>query len=101
MTKQLNEGFTRSVYWNEYKAKIETKARNVANDQNPRRFPLDASFQGVNKLIVLAFDNTTLDNGNDGLSKVKRDDHRKYFVPGVDITKYNVLLDGRLLWSTN
>ena len=25
LTKQFNEGFKRSVYWNEYKSKIETK----------------------------------------------------------------------------
>ena len=25
LTKQLNEGFKRSVYWNEYKSKIESK----------------------------------------------------------------------------
>ena len=25
LTKQLNEGFKRSAYWNEYKSKIETK----------------------------------------------------------------------------
>ena len=25
LTKQLNEEFKRSVYWNEYKSKIETK----------------------------------------------------------------------------
>ena len=25
LTKQINEGFKRSVYWNEYKSKIETK----------------------------------------------------------------------------
>ena len=25
LTKQLNEGFKRSVYWNEYKSNIETK----------------------------------------------------------------------------
>ena len=25
LAKQLNEGFKRSVYWNEYKSKIETK----------------------------------------------------------------------------
>ena len=54
-TKQLDEGFKRSVYWNEYKSKIETK---TADDNNVIRFPLDASFQGVNRLFVLAFDNT-------------------------------------------
>ena len=45
LTKQLNGGFKRSVYWNEYKSKIETKD---ADDNNVTRFPLDASFQGVN-----------------------------------------------------
>ena len=55
LTKQLNEGFKRSVYWNEYKPKVET---NEANDQTLTRFPLDASFQGLNRLFVLAFGNT-------------------------------------------
>ena len=84
LTKQLDEGFKRSVYWNKYKSKMETKnfdASNVA------RFPLD--FQGVNRLFVLAFDNT--ENGD---KKVERDSHRKYFLPRVDITNYNVLIDG-------
>ena len=40
LTKELNEGFKRSVYWNEYKS-IETKA---ADNNNITRFPLDASF---------------------------------------------------------
>ena len=51
-TKQLNEEFKRSIYWNEYKSKIDTKP---ANDQALTRLPLDASFQGVNRLFVLAF----------------------------------------------
>ena len=54
------------------------------------RFLLDASFQGVNRLFVLAFDNT-----ENGANKVERDSHRKYFLPRVDITNYNVLIDGR------
>ena len=85
LTKQLNEGFKISVYWNEYKSKIETKE---ADTNNRKRFPLYASFQGVNKLFVLAFDNT-----NNGDNKVERDSHRKYFLPRVDIIKYNVLID--------
>ena len=87
LSKQLDEGFKRSVYWNEYKSKIETK---TADDNNVIRFPLDASFQGVNRLFVLAFDNT--ENGD---KKVERDSHRKYFLPRVDITNYNVFIDGR------
>ena len=87
LTKQLNEGFKRSVYWNEYKSEIETKE---ADANNLKRFPLDASFQGVNRLFVLAFGNT-----NNSDNKVERDSHRKYFLPRVDITNYNVLIDGR------
>ena len=41
LTKQLNEGFKRTVCWNDYKTKIESKD---GNDQNPKRFSLDASF---------------------------------------------------------
>ena len=41
LTKQLNEGFKRSVYWNEYKSKIETKG---ADSNNLKRFLLDDSF---------------------------------------------------------
>ena len=85
LTKQLNEGFKRSVYWSEYKSKIETK---IADNDNVTRFPLDASFQGANKLFVLAFNNT---DGN--ANKVERDSHRKYFLPRVDIT--NALIDRR------
>ena len=49
-------------------------------------------------MFVLAFNNTT---GNDNevpasntANRVQRDSHRK-FLPGVDITCYNVLIDGR------
>ena len=87
LTKQLDEEFKRLVYWNEHQSKIETK---TADDNNVTRFSLDASFQGVNRLFVLAFNNTEI-----GDKKVERDSHRKYFVPRVDITNYNVLIDGR------
>ena len=54
LTKQLNEGLKRSAYWSEYISKIGTKH---LNNNNLTRFLLDASFQGVNRLFVLAFDN--------------------------------------------
>ena len=44
----------------------------------------------MSRLFVLAFGNT--ENGN---KMVERDSHRKYFLPRVDITNYNVLIDGR------
>ena len=69
LTKQLNEGFKKSVFWNEYKSKLETKA---ANDRTSTRFLLDAPFQGVNRLFVLVFNNTDR-NAN----HVERNSHRK------------------------
>ena len=48
LTKQLNGGFKRSIYWNECKSKIETKA---ADNNNITKFPLDASFQVFKEFI--------------------------------------------------
>ena len=42
LTKQLNEGFKRLVYWNNYKSKIETKE---ADANNLKIFPLDSSLK--------------------------------------------------------
>ena len=79
LTKQLNEGFKRSVYWIEYKSKIESKE---ADKNNLTRLPLDASFQATNRLFVLAFNNTT-ENDNEVLAsnatnRVQRDSHRNH-----------------------
>ena len=78
LTKQLNEGFKRSVYWNEYKSKIEAK---TADNSNVTRFTLYDSFQDVSISFILAFDNT-----NNDANKVERNSHRKYFQPRVNIT---------------
>ena len=61
---------------------------------NFTKFPLDSSFQGVKRLFVLAFNNT---EGND--NKVERNKHQKYFLPRVNITNYNVLIDGRIFYD--
>ena len=47
LVKLLEDGFNRPVYWNEYQTKIETKE---LDNNNLKRFPLDASFQGVRRL---------------------------------------------------
>ena len=57
LTKQLNEGFKRPTSWNEHKTRI--KSKNL-DDNNITRFYLDASFQGVKRLFVLAFSNTAI-----------------------------------------
>ena len=41
-------------------------------------------------MFVLAFDDT-----DTGAKKVERNSHTKYFLPRVDITNYNVLINGR------
>ena len=86
MKKQLDQEFKRSVYWNEDKSKTKTKP---ANGQNLTRFFLEVSFQAVERLFALAFNNTG------GPSRVERNSHRKYFLPRVDIINYNVLIDSR------
>ena len=50
-------------------------------------------------MFVLAFNNTgaTIPNNliDNTANKVERNSHRKYFLPRVNITNYNVLVDGR------
>ena len=85
LTKLLNEGFKRSVYWNKYKV-IPNK---TYNQNNYIRELLDASYQGVKRLFVLVYDNTAGDN------RVTADSHRRYFLPRVEIKNYNIEIDGR------
>ena len=84
LTKKLNEGFKRIVHWNEYKAVPDPRATAAAN---PYTKTLDPSFQGVNRLFVLGFARSDNDP--------KREGYRNYYLPRVDVTKYNVLIDGR------
>ena len=100
LTKQLNDGFTRTIYWNKYVSKPFTEQ--AANKTGITRFRLDAAFQGVNRLFILAFEDTRADEAADApaprnlaANRVIRNSYRKYFAPPVDITSYNVLIDGR------
>ena len=53
------------------------------------RVLLDSSCQGVNRLSVLAYNNTA---GND---QVSIDSFKKYFLPRIKIENYNIEIDGR------
>ena len=86
LTKLLPKGFKRSVFWNEYKSKIETQD---LDNKNLQIILLESSFQKVNGLFVLAYDNT--ESGN---NRVERDSHQKYFLPRINLIKSNVLVDG-------
>ena len=87
LTKQLNEGFKRSVYWNSY----ETKPAKVIEQGKNIYELLNASFQGVKRLFVLAYYIAAGDNA-DQEAGIK--DNKKNFLPIGEITNYNVLIDG-------
>ena len=101
LTKQLNDGFKRTICWNQYVSKPFTEQ--AANKTGITRFLLDAAFQGVNSLFILAFEDTRADEAADApaprylaVNRVIRNSYRKCFVPRVDITSYNVLIDSRI-----
>ena len=76
--QQLKSGFKRVINWNKYLSKPELLA------QNPNLNHLvEPSFQGINRLFVLAFEN---------------DDHRSsvkcYNLPTVEIKDYNIVING-------
>ena len=90
LTKLLNEGFKRPIYWNEYKvtpSKIVETAD--ANDVKHIRELLNSSCQGVKRLFVLAYNNTA------GNNQVSVDSYKKYFLRRVKIDNYNIEIDGR------
>ena len=91
LKQQLSKGFKKPVYWNEYKTKIESIHLNT---QNPTRICLGTYFQGFKKLFVLVFSNTDYNE-----NKVERNSYRKYFLLRVNITNYNVLIDGRKFYD--
>ena len=82
--EQRDKGFQRSIYWNEY----ETEEINENAGANVFKYiNLDPSFQGLNRLFVMAYNRA---NG-----QPTRNGRRKYYLPRIDLEKYNVIIDGR------
>ena len=74
---ELKSGFKRTISWNKYPAKPELLAQNAnLNDL------IEPSFQGVNRLFVLAFKNDD-----------QRISNKRYYIPSVEIKDYNVMID--------
>ena len=90
LSKLLNEGFKRPIYWSEYKVTPNKIVKIAAvNEEKYIRELLDSSCQGVQRLFVLAYDNTA------GNNQVSVDSYKKYFPPRVKIENYNIEIDGR------
>ena len=78
LLQQLKSGFKRVINWNKYLSKAELLA------QNPNLNHLvEPSFQGVNRLFVLAFENDE-----------DRTSHNDYYLPNVEKKDYNIMING-------
>ena len=76
--QQLKSGFKRVINWNKYLSKPELLV------QNPNlNHLIEPSFQGVNRLFVLAFENDD-----------DRTSSNKYYLPTVEIKYYNIMIKG-------
>ena len=83
--EQQNKGLQRSIYWNEYKTKEQTEN---ADANAVKYINLDPSFQGVNRLFLMAY--SRADN-----NQASRNGQQKYYLPRIDLNKYNVIIDRR------
>ena len=52
-----------------------------------RYISLDLSFEGVNRLFVMTYSRVA--------NQPTGDNRRKYYLPRIDLNKYNVIIDGR------
>ena len=78
LLQQLKSGFKRVIYWNKYSSKPEFLPQSSTLNNL-----IEPSFQGVNKLFVLAFENDT-----------QRTSHSGYYLPNVEIKDYNIMING-------
>ena len=83
LLRQLKSGFKRTIQWNKYESNIKTFAQNKYLNHL-----INPSFQGVNKLFVLSFENE-----NDRTSQ------STYYLPKVEIKDCNVMIDGKNLFD--
>ena len=79
LLQQLKLGFESTFNWNKYQPKVSPERRNQYSD-----FLIDQSFQRVNRLFVLSFEN-----------EEDRKVYTRYFLPKVEIKDYNVMIDGK------
>ena len=79
LLQQLKSGFKRTINWNKYESSVKTFAQN-----RYLNYSINPSFQGVNRLFVLSFENENY-----------RTSHLTYYLPKVEIKEYNVMIDDK------
>ena len=83
LLEQLQSGFRRVINWNKYLSKPDLLA------QNPNLNHLvEPSFQGVNRLFVLAFENDA-----------QRTSYKGYYLPNIVIKNCNVMINGENIFN--
>ena len=75
--QQLKSGFKRVINWNKYLPKPELLAQKPTLNHL-----IEPSFQGVNRLFVLAFENDD-----------DRTSDEQYYLPTVEIKDYNIMIN--------
>ena len=83
LLQQLKSDFKTVINWNKYLSKPELLRRNANLN-----YLIEPSFQGVNRLFILAFEN---DN--------QRTSHSNYYLPNVEIKDYNTTINGENLFD--
>ena len=78
LLQQLKSGFKRVINWNKYLSKPESFRRNANLN-----YLVEPSFQGINRLFVLAFEGDT-----------QRTSHSGYYPPNVEKKDYNIMING-------
>ena len=79
LLQQLKFGFKRTIKWNKNGLNIKTFAQ-----KRYLNHLINPSFQGVNRLFVLSFEN-----------KNDRTSHSIYYIPKVEIKDYNIMIDNK------
>ena len=80
LLQKLKSGFKRTINWNRYQSESKTYAQNRYLNHL-----INSSFQGVNGLFVLSFENEDC-----------RKSHSTYYFPKVEIKDYNVMIDDKI-----
>ena len=77
--EQLKSESKRTIKWNKYRSEManQTKTNNL-------NYLIDLTFNKVNRLLVLSFEN-----------EEDRTSFSKYYTPKVEIKDFNVLINGK------